>query len=307
MALVDFPAHQNAGDTLIYLGEMQYLREMGISVDYVCDFARYSAELLRMRVPDGPILLHGGGNFGDAWENFEMLRHRVISDFPDRKIIMLPQSIYYESSAKLEESKKILGSHPDLTIMVRERRSLELANRHFGSLNKVIYCPDMAFGIGVQAVPKWNRQSVELVKLMRQDRERVERPDVVTAHMSIVTDWGLTGLWGAAWKIARLPGRLYSVLPAGHSRIQPAVEWGYRCQAALNLYDARRKLGRGRAVLTDRLHASVLAALMGLPVVALDNNYGKIRDVYDDYLHTASSVCYASGVEEAQEQLEVVL
>ncbi|HMB53058.1 MAG TPA: polysaccharide pyruvyl transferase family protein, partial [Thermoanaerobaculia bacterium] len=39
-----------------------------------------------------------------------------------------------------------------------------------------------------------------------------------------------------------------------------------------------RILSRGRVVITDRLHGHVLALLLGMPHVVLDNHYGKIAD-----------------------------
>ncbi|MBY6709506.1 polysaccharide pyruvyl transferase family protein [Rhodococcus sp. BP-241] len=305
-ALIDFPSHQNAGDTLIYLGEMEYFAQMGVSIDYVCDFTRYRADLVRKFVPEGPILLHGGGNFGDAWDHFEILRHRVISDFPDRQIVFLPQSIWYNSPAKLEQSKRILGSHKNLTILAREQRSLAFAHDEFGDSNRVVHCPDTAFGIGLQPKPSPDFR-FEIVQLLRQDRERVERPALNMTQPSVTLDWGLSGRDSAAWRVARLPGRISSTVPRIAAGIDPALKLGYRVQAALNFRAALKTLSLGRVVLTDRLHAAVLGALMGSPVVALDNNYGKIHDVYTDYLKSCRGVHYVTTTEQAQEQVEELL
>jgi exopolysaccharide biosynthesis predicted pyruvyltransferase EpsI len=49
----------------------------------------------------------------------------------------------------------------------------------------------------------------------------------------------------------------------------------FRLQVANNM------LCRGRVVLSDRLHASILALLMGRPFVGLDNFYGKVRNVHE--------------------------
>ncbi len=35
-------------------------------------------------------------------------------------------------------------------------------------------------------------------------------------------------------------------------------------------------LSRGRRIVTDRLHGHILATLLGIPHVALDNDYGKL-------------------------------
>ena len=42
-------------------------------------------------------------------------------------------------------------------------------------------------------------------------------------------------------------------------------------------------LGRGRGVVTDRLHGHILSSLMGIPHVALDNSYGKLSAFMDTW------------------------
>ncbi len=67
VALLDFPSYQNAGDTLIYLGERRYLRDLAVNVRYLTDHARYRKEDLQRLHPTGPLLIRGGGNLGDRW------------------------------------------------------------------------------------------------------------------------------------------------------------------------------------------------------------------------------------------------
>jgi pyruvyl transferase EpsO len=55
----------------------------------------------------------------------------------------------------------------------------------------------------------------------------------------------------------------------------------------------------GRVVVTDRLHATVLAALLGRPVVARDNSTHKISTIYEDYLRRFPSVSLATDAESA--------
>jgi pyruvyl transferase EpsO len=55
-----------------------------------------------------------------------------------------------------------------------------------------------------------------------------------------------------------------------------------------------------RLVFTNRLHATVLAALMGKPAVAMDNANGKISAIIGDYLGRMPGVRYAPSVKEAE-------
>jgi len=53
-----------------------------------------------------------------------------------------------------------------------------------------------------------------------------------------------------------------------------------------------------RVVITDRLHAHILATLMGIPNVAMDNDYGKIEGIYSNYTGRFSTAHFAQ--DEAQ-------
>ncbi|MCD2158325.1 polysaccharide pyruvyl transferase, partial [Rhodococcus cerastii] len=43
VALLDFPDHFNAGDHLIWLGQLKYLEQLGVQVSYTADPLRYDA------------------------------------------------------------------------------------------------------------------------------------------------------------------------------------------------------------------------------------------------------------------------
>ncbi|MFT4085249.1 MAG: polysaccharide pyruvyl transferase family protein, partial [Nocardioides sp.] len=55
---------------------------------------------------------------------------------------------------------------------------------------------------------------------------------------------------------------------------------GFAAGTAVCVGGATTLFAGARLVVTDRLHAHVLAGLMGIPHVVLDNSYGKIGAVY---------------------------
>lgn len=300
VALVDLPSHQNVGDTMIYAGERAYLERLGVEVGYVCDVARYDAAELRRRVPEGPILLHGGGNFGDRWPEMQELREQVIADHPERRIIQLPQSLEFQDPARIEGVRRVFGGHPDLTLLIRESRSFDDTTRLFGDVARVRYCPDAAFGIGTQQPLEPPAGQREVLLLLRGDSERVPTTFHLSARSHHRLDWGLTGVSAAAWQAVRLPQRLHrSAAQSGRRLLYPVVEAGYGGQARLNLRAGRRMLALGRVLITDRLHAAVLGGLLGMPVVAMDNVYGKVSAVHVDYLHRLSNVAFAENEDQA--------
>lgn len=127
--LVMYPDHWNAGDSAIWWGTRLLLDRLGVVVDYACDPWSYDPRRLRTALPEGPILLLGGGNFGDAYGREQGLRLRVVEDFPDRKIVQLPQSIWFRSPAALEQMSELLSRCHNFTLLVRDEASLAIARR----------------------------------------------------------------------------------------------------------------------------------------------------------------------------------
>lgn len=304
VALLDYPTHQNAGDSLIYLGERGYLRDLDVTVSYIADQARFDADELRRRCPSGPILLHGGGNLGDRWEGEQEFREHILAVFPDRPIVQLPQSIEFHDPARIVQARGSFEAHPDLSLLLRDQTALRLAREYFPATRSE-FCPDMAFGVGDTYQVHFPNTSHDVVALMRGDSERVvddfPLPPLVRYRRD---DWGLKGWHAAAWAATRTPARVVSRVPASRHALYPAVHRGYDASARLNVDSAQRILRRGRVVLTDRLHAAILAALMGIPVIALDNVSKKISAVFIDYLGRLPGTHFAETPAEANDILD---
>ncbi|MGY1618332.1 polysaccharide pyruvyl transferase family protein [Geodermatophilus sp. SYSU D00691] len=296
VAVVDFPSHQNAGDSLIYLGEKEYLKRLGVEVSYVADANRLDLDVLEDRLGHGTVLLHGGGNLGDRWPDFQAFRERVIVACRSRKVIQLPQSVHFRDRRHLDRARQVFASHPGLVLMLREQVSYDFATQNFSAPGTTIeYCPDAAFGVG--RVPVSQKPSVDVYAVLRRDSEAVVRDLRWPSGVSvIVADWGLEGFDRVKWRIARTPGRLQRYVPASARVLYPVMARSYEWQARINVRDAVSRLSQGRVIVTDRLHATVLGGLMGVPVVSLDNDYGKVSGVYRDYLRLLPGVRFVSDV-----------
>ena len=302
VALLDFPAHPNAGDHLIYLGQQQYLRRLGYQVGYLADTLRYRPEELRRRVPHGPILLQGGGNLGDRWLPTQEFRERVVRDFPDRPVIQLPQSVDFADPRRAEQAARVFAAHPDLLLLLRDERSLARARLIFPGV-RTQFCPDLAVGIGW--LDRVADPDHDVVQLLREDNERSGDHQITfpSSVRTLRTDWGFSGWSRLSWTAVRVPGAVATRVPALASALQPLVERSFDQMAWLNVRRAIGVLCRGRGVLTDRLHAAVLAALLGIPVVVLDNSYGKISAAYEAYLRMLPTLTFASSPRVARDQL----
>jgi pyruvyl transferase EpsO len=120
LAILDFPDIRNCGDSAIWLGEMAYLRHLGKRPSYVSRMHDLSPDDLERAVPDGPIFIHGGGNFGDLWVSHQDFRERVLERFPHRRIVQFPQSIHYRSKERVEQTARAIDRHRNFLLLVRD-------------------------------------------------------------------------------------------------------------------------------------------------------------------------------------------
>jgi pyruvyl transferase EpsO len=291
VAIVGFPNHPNVGDGAIWAGEVAWLRRRGNAVAYACDLDGYDrAALARAIGGDGTILLHGGGNFGDVWPEHQLLRERVVADFPGHRIVSLPQTLRFDDPRALERARRAFDAHDGLTLLFRDQRSLALAREAFAAPSAL--CVDLALGLGALARPL--EPSWERLWLSRTDAERsTERlvpPGAASgagAGGDVLVDWlddtavpmrpRVRTLRRGAARAGRAIARRPPPAPAlarAHVRVCDAL-------AADRVAYGTALLSRGAVVVTDRLHAHVLAVLLGIPHVLVDTGYGKLATFHD--------------------------
>lgn len=188
VSLTTYPNHWNVGDSVIWHATIELLTSLGIDVNYICTHDTYSKEELARHNPSGPILICGGGNFGDVYENEVSLRASVLRDFPERKIIQLPQSIWFTSAEAEAAMAELIAACSDFTLLVREHQSYEIATRAFDC--PVIECPDTAFFLEGALDRYRSEPTVDVMYLVRADVEAGPAiPEPPAGVTSIRHDW----------------------------------------------------------------------------------------------------------------------
>ncbi|WP_106212910.1 glycosyltransferase [Kineococcus rhizosphaerae] len=286
VALLDFPNHSNCGDSAIWRGEVAVAEALGCRVVYRCETGTYRREDIARLPESTAVLLHGGGNFGDLWPHFHAFRERVIADFPDRRIIQMPQSIHFQDPAALRRTQQLIAAHRDFVLVVRDHQSHALARTSFDC--QVLLAPDMAFMLGAR--PRTHAATQPILALARTDHETLGE-----ALDPVARAEGLNPVdWGRPRPPAHHPEGFLIRLDLGLDRLPPPLRtlgllerrqgWIYEWQAEKQLQRGLEHLSRGEVVVTDRLHAHLLAELLGIPHVAMDSGYGKIRSYHETWL-----------------------
>lgn len=310
VALVGFPAHENVGDSAIWLGTTSALDRLGITLVYACDWRTYREQELRSALRSGDtILVSGGGNFGDLWPGEQELREKVLADFPEQPTVQLPQSIRFDREENLARTRRLLEAHHDVVLVVRDVQSLELARGEFDV--PVQLWPDACFGLGPLPRPHLVDHDAAVIK--RHDKESLYDALPPLPFSAVTGDWlrPLPGEDAGALDGARHAHQVASDALLEEEPRSPAVLNAWRRTldplAAARLRRGCSFLSRGSVVLTDRLHAHLLSMLLGIPHVVLDNSYGKIRSAYDTWTKSSSLAVWAEAMPTAVAAVERLL
>jgi pyruvyl transferase EpsO len=281
VAYLDYPTHSNIGDLLIMLGTDAFLARLRTPVIYRGSLYNFPDRPPPGITPDTVILCHGGGNFGDLYPVYQAFRERIVRQFPDNRVVFLPQTLYYRDPEKLKACTRVLDDHPDLHIFVRDTNSAMLARQSFSA--PVYLAPDMAHHLWPALYLRTKGQSPSGTLIMiREDIERGAVPDQLRSRASEFFDWAdmLTLADRAMFRVSnaahRTDRKVLNVQPAWliHSLFTK-----YLCGRAADLF------ARFDTVVTSRLHGHILACLVGRRSVVLDNSYGKNSSYFRTWTH----------------------
>lgn len=282
--LWDCPYHSNIGDILIWEGERQFLENvkyqcLNITSKDFCLFPDLSSGIV--------ILLHGGGNFGDLWREHQEFRLEIIRRYPEHRIIMFPQSVYYESGDRMKEDAQEMARHPDLILCARDYPSYALLKENFR--NRIMLVPDMAFCIPVDYLKQYCRREEDKALFLKRRDKELSTGYFYPQNMEC-RDW--PSMERRMWKMFLFEKSLGMTLRLN--------KWGlnyfYRMgSGVINWYAQHflrpalvktgvEFLSHYRYVYTTRLHVMILSILLGKECTFFDNSYGKNSAFYETWL-----------------------
>lgn len=267
---LDYPVHLNFGDLLIMRGTERFFRIYGHRIISRAAYMNFVAGAASPITPETIIALHGGGNFGDLYPVHQNFREAMVRRFPNNRIVVLPQSVYFSSPLALERSARIFRQHRDLFLCVRDHASLRQVGAKF--TENVVLMPDMAHQLWRAARPP-HVEGGRTLKLLRTDVEAVEPRQPVAAHEPSM-DWldfhprWSCRIFGRILWLHGLEGKVGRKL--GAQRL-----WSRYCDLLHRHMEAR--LVEYDQIITSRLHGMIFALLLGKRVRYLDNLYGKLN------------------------------
>lgn len=326
VALIDWPAYPNVGDHMIWLGCILALKDAGANITYSCAIEGFSINNLTDACPDGPLVFTGGGNFGDLYPWHQKFREDLINAFPDRDIIILPQTLYFQSRDALNIASKILNKHSRVTLYTRDKMSFNLSCQMFGECNTVL-APDMAFMLAeISIPPRWQEDKNIPLYLCRNDHDRLdykssselEKSDWISFDYywryinkpnSLPFPWSLPGLvpvWRESWQ-RRLskPGRwkwvneqfikLSDTLFCDNPEVNLLTKQSLRF-----LLEAIDQLTPYERILTNRTHGHILCLLIGKNHALTEGHYYKNKQFYETWSSQMKGCTFIGNPDQAK-------
>jgi len=258
LVLTDFPDYENIGDSVIALGQAEFWRRAGIRVE-----ATYSWRTISSKVYESPspVAIQGGGNFGGLYPQHSEHRYRLAERLdPLIELIQEPQSVHFESDADQQAFASRMAPRRRLRMAVRDQVSFATVSE---LVPNVILAPDSVHMLGrLESAPP----TVAVVHLLRRDDESAG-PGTIEAAVD----------WPALTFADRLRQRLSRTLFEGAvTRTMNRSTERWFADASQRLATGIALLSPGETIITDRLHAMLIALQMGRRVIAIDNANGKL-------------------------------
>lgn len=280
------PEHGNLGDHAITYAEIQFfktnLSEYEIFEISTNMLIKHLNTLNKLCSNEDIICINGGGSLGSLWPKSEDLVRTVVKTFHEKKIIILPQTIFYddsiESQSYLKESLDIYNSHDNLFLCAREQYSFDFFNKYYPQANSVLL-PDMVLYLN-KIQHKSNRSGILLC--VRQDREAIYSNKI----FGVVKQYSL---------------RNNINLSSTDTVMDREILLKDRTAELDKKLDLFRK---SKLIVTDRLHGMIFAVITGTPCIALDNKSGKIRGVYNRWLNNLNYINFMDNINELEDNLE---
>ena len=285
------PQYLNYGDHAIAEAEKKYLKSKFShykteEINY--SFWKYWPEKVRKLVKkDDILLITGGGYAGDLWPENQKLLEEVIMSFPNNKIILAPQTIFYknqESDKSYQLFKNTIEKTKKIYIIAREKNTYDLLVEKFQMMPGVnlFSLADFVLTLNLENTDE-KRKGIALC--LRDDCEKV----MSDSQLNKAIDF-----------LSLNKKDIYHIKMSGeHIEIPTWTRYFF-------LKHKFAEFKKSKLVITDRLHGMIFAAITETPCIAFDNISHKISGTYKN-IHTLSYVKVAESPEQIIELSKKIL
>ena len=286
------PNHGNLGDHAILIAEEKMLKDCGINPFSITSHNTecFINNLLDTVNKEDVIFITGGGNLGTIWEHEQLRVNTVIEKLKDNKIIVFPQTIYYNDDRNgiyaRERDYKIYKSCRDITLCCRDEKSFEFVNHSFKGI-KSKYVPDIVTYLDNIISKEYNRKNISFC--FREDIEKSLNNEETKKIIEILQD----------------KYKEYSIRKINTVPNSVPGKYGLK-KGKKEIIRLLKKVKKSKLLVTDRLHAMIFATITNTPCIAFGNKSGKVKGVYAWISKDNEYIKFANSIEEFKDIIDQI-
>lgn len=285
--LLDVPNHGNIGDNLIWEGELEFLRQIPHKCLYSANVHNWEEE----KIKEAKIILfHGGGNWGDLYRICQEHRLYITEKYKDKRIIVFPQTVWYNDITLLRADCEVFNKHKDIHICVRDQESMMLLSEYI-DVKKLFLLPDMAFFVNIDKWTGHKKESQNKILFMLRTDPEIDQISFQIDSDFDIKDWPTFSNNKYILKVHTLSSYIKAKIS---KRMQKSKLFSHFVNP---MYGLNRRNGRERfvncgidffsdygTIYTTRLHGLILGVLMEKRMIIVDNKYNKCKNFYNTWL-----------------------
>lgn len=284
--LLDAPYYHNVGDVLIWTGEQCFMRDNGIYCLYTASYKTCTFPTIEK---DVTVLFNGGGNLGDIYHEHVEFLISVINHYPNNRIVVLPQTIYYKDCSLEVKDYGVMLKHDDLYICCRDRVVYQNLQKTFGM--KALLLPDMAFCISEFRLSPYKKTISENKLII--EREDCEKGEMETSRDGDISDWPV---FVHSFRKSTIINKILEHIADARIPIVSKLSnkvWNWYAQRFFieqMIREGVEFISPYKNVETARLHGCILSILLDKQITLVNNSYGKNKNFYDSWLSDLDSI-----------------
>ena len=279
--IVATPTHGNLGDQAIVYSEKKAIKTICPKYSIIeienGAFLKCKSIIKKLVKPADIIIIDGGGNLGTLWAWEDDKISDIIETFKQNKIIVFPQTMYYDMSEsaieRIEKNRMVYAQAKNITFLLRDQVSFDFFTRTFSEI-KAKLCPDIVLFLKQRK----DLERKEILLCLRSDREKKVTEQEVSHLKESMVERGIS-----------------------------IVETDTVIKKQVRAYNRKRELHKkwnefssAKLIITDRLHAMIFAFITGTPCIAINNSSKKVEGTFQ-FINGCNYIRMADSLQEALE------
>lgn len=286
------PEHSNLGDLAQCYCIRRYFEKYFSDYDIIEVFSRnYLDNSFGLRdylktaiKPNDLIFFQSGYCTQDLGGREDLMHQAVMRDFPHNKMVLLPQTVFFQNPERKEQASRVYDAHEKLLFLARDQVSYEYAKEMFKHIQIEAY-PDIVTTLIGQYEYSFDRDGI--LFCIRNDSEK---------YYSDGEIYALIKYFSNTLKCDKLDTTI---------RVEPEV---IRANLKKYMEEYFEKFAHYKVIITDRYHGTIFSLVSNTPVIVIKTKDHKVktgvdwfRGRYDD------QVFFAEDLEEAKAMAEKIL